>query len=118
MRWVFMSAFGLSLLLSTHADAQLPSGTRAEELNSEIDQADEALNATYQFLMRQMKPSDQARLRTAELAWIKFRDADCAYGWWDTRDCRIQRTDEREKQLRASHFRNAQGKPIRFPPAH
>lgn len=117
MRWVLMTAFGLSLLVATQADAQVPSGTRAAELDAEIAQADQALNATYQVLMRQLTPSDQAGLRAAERAWVKFRDADCAYGWRDTRDCRIQRTDEREKQLRASNLRDAQGKPIRFPPA-
>lgn len=43
-------------------------------------EADANLNNYYSQVVNVLhaRPSDLARLRTAELAWIKFRDADCA----------------------------------------
>lgn len=44
----------------------------------EYRKADAELNRVYQQLMRASGGSD-ARLKTAQLAWIKFRDAECDY---------------------------------------
>jgi uncharacterized protein YecT (DUF1311 family) len=115
VRRLLVATFGLSILVATDAGAQLPTATRAETLSSESAQADKELNRIYQALMRRLSPSDQAGLRIAEQTWLKFREADCKYGWWDARDCYIQRTIEREKQLRASSFRDAQGKSFELP---
>jgi hypothetical protein len=115
VRRVLVATFGLSILVATGAGAQPPKATRAETLNFESAQTDKDLNATYQALMSQLSPSDQAGLRTAERTWLKFREADCKYGWSDLRDCYIQRTYEREKQLRASWFLDAQGKAFKLP---
>jgi len=117
VRWLLSTTLGLSLISATSAAAQPPSGTRADELALEIEQTNRDLNATYQNLMRQLKLADQVKLRVAQRAWLKFRDADCAYGWWDLRDCLIARTSERAEQLRDSHFQGADGKPIKVPPA-
>lgn len=40
---------------------------------------DKRLNAAYQKLMVQQPPEQQQRLRTAERAWVQFRDANCDY---------------------------------------
>jgi len=112
---VLAATIGLTILIATDAAAQLPRATRAETLASESEQTDKDLNATYQALISQLRPSDQAGLRAAERTWLKFRQADCKYGWWDSRVCYIQRTYEREKQLRASSFRDAQGRSLKLP---
>ena len=82
--------------------------------NAELAFGDKRLNSTYTTLIRQLAPSDQDRLRTAQRAWIQFRNADCAFGWPDPRDCLIQRTDEREKQLRDSVYFDRSGKLIKL----
>lgn len=41
-------------------------------------QADAELNRVYQELMRAAGAADQ-KLKTAQLAWLKFRDAECDY---------------------------------------
>ncbi|ESQ76432.1 lysozyme inhibitor LprI family protein [Asticcacaulis sp. AC402] len=83
--------------------------------DAELAHSNETLNATYQALIRQLSPEDQAALRKAQRAWIAFRDADCEVGWADTRDCLITRTDEREQQLRDSFYWGPGGKPVEFP---
>jgi len=84
--------------------------------NAELASGNKRLNATYETLIRQLRGPDQAALRTAQREWIKFRDADCAFGWPDPRDCLIQRTDERERQLRDSVYFGVAGKLIKLPP--
>ncbi len=42
-------------------------------------QADAELNKVYQQVLRQEDKDGQARLKTAQLAWIKFRDTECEY---------------------------------------
>ncbi len=42
-------------------------------------QADAELNNVYQQVLRQENRDGQARLKTAQLAWLKFRDAECEY---------------------------------------
>lgn len=41
--------------------------------------ADSLLNVRYQTLVRTMPATQLQRLRTAQRAWIRFRDAECAY---------------------------------------
>lgn len=82
---------------------------------AELAFGDRRLNATYENLIRQLTPADEAALRSAQRAWLKFRDADCAFGWPDHRDCLIRRTEEREKQLRNSIYFDGSGKLIKLP---
>lgn len=37
---------------------------------------DRHLNKTYTDLMRRLKPSQQAALKTAQLAWLRYRDSE------------------------------------------
>ena len=41
--------------------------------------ADQRLNKAYQDLLRYLDDAETAKLRTAQRAWIAFRDADCAF---------------------------------------
>ena len=43
------------------------------------DKADAELNKVYRELMKDAGATERAKLRTAQLAWIKFRDAHCDY---------------------------------------
>jgi len=96
--------------------ATLPAAAMAQDTRDvELAAADQQLNTTYHTLVRQLSLPDQAALRAAQQAWIVFRDADCAIGFADRRDCLMQRTDEREKQLRASVYFDKRGELIRWP---
>ena len=43
------------------------------------DKADAELNKVYRELMKDMGATERTKLRAAQLAWIKFRDAQCDY---------------------------------------
>lgn len=45
----------------------------------ELARADSALNANYQALVRTLEPHRVEALREAQRAWIRFRDAECAF---------------------------------------
>ncbi|MGE0884849.1 MAG: lysozyme inhibitor LprI family protein [Blastocatellales bacterium] len=43
----------------------------------EYRKADAELNKVYQQVMAKLTPEHKAKLKTAQLAWIQFRDAHC-----------------------------------------
>ena len=43
------------------------------------DKADAELNKVYRELIKDTGTTERAKLRTAQLAWIKFRDTQCDY---------------------------------------
>ena len=45
----------------------------------EYQAADKKLNSAYQALKSKLDKQQQKRITNAQLAWIKFRDATCAY---------------------------------------
>jgi uncharacterized protein YecT (DUF1311 family) len=55
------------------------SQTQAEmtqRANDDADRADKALNATYKELMALLDDEGKEKLKTAQRAWLKFRDAE------------------------------------------
>jgi uncharacterized protein YecT (DUF1311 family) len=44
-----------------------------------LNQANAALNTTYQALMKKIDAPNQARLRDAQRAWVAFRDKECNF---------------------------------------
>ena len=102
MRWALVAICCAVASLATPVCAQ-------DTRDAELATADTGLNEAYQAVIRQLSPVDQVALRKAQRAWIAFRDADCAFGLEDHRDCLIQRTDERERQLRETVYLDARG---------
>ena len=45
----------------------------------EYKAADAQLNAAYREFNSKLNPEETAQLKTAQLAWIKFRDANCEF---------------------------------------
>ena len=60
-----------------------PGARTQQELNQcasrAFQKADAELNKLYQQLMKDAGAAEKAKLRAAQLAWIKFRDAHCEY---------------------------------------
>ena len=47
--------------------------------NSRFERADQKMNAAYQDVMSRLDEPGRAKLRRAQQAWIKFRDAEAAF---------------------------------------
>jgi uncharacterized protein YecT (DUF1311 family) len=60
-----------------------PNATTQFDMNEcagrEYKKADAELNKVYQQLLRSSEPEEQPKLKAAQLAWLKFRDAQCDY---------------------------------------
>ena len=46
---------------------------------SAVQVADQRLNRSYEAVMCHLEPDDREKLKSAERAWIAFRDSDCAF---------------------------------------
>lgn len=46
---------------------------------NEYKKADAALNKTYQELAAMLDEAEKAQLKTAETAWLKYRDTNCEF---------------------------------------
>lgn len=75
-----------------------------------FQQADAELNKLYQQLLKDAGAAERAKLRAAQLAWLKFRDAHCEYEAFGNTGgsiypmvygfCRAEVTGERARQFR------------------
>ena len=75
-----------------------------------FQKADAELNKLYQQLMKDAGAGEKARLRAAQVAWLKFRDAHCEYEAFGNTGgsiypmvhsfCLAEVTEERAKQFR------------------
>lgn len=85
---------------------------------SELAVRDQTLNAAYQQVVTALPPERRLGLRTAQRAWLGFRDAECAFrrsadeGGTDAvliaNTCRLDlttaRTEDLRKALRVAQF--------------
>lgn len=64
-----------------------------------FEAADQELNGVYQDLQGYLTPEEQELLTDAQLEWISYRDAHCAFDGGDTNACLAQVTETRVRQL-------------------
>lgn len=77
MKTVLSLALGLLLLgAPTGAAFAQTQQEMNQQADAEFQKADKALNAVYQKLIKKVTPEVKERLIDAQLAWIKFRDAE------------------------------------------
>jgi uncharacterized protein YecT (DUF1311 family) len=50
-----------------------------QQVSAALHDADRQLNAAYTKLRARLGPESRARLQSAEEAWIRFRDQECAF---------------------------------------
>jgi uncharacterized protein YecT (DUF1311 family) len=77
----------------------------------QFDAADKALNATYAKLMKSISPAGQTSLRSAQRAWLAYRDKQCAFNVLARADasvypmvmaiCRTALTNQQNNELKA-----------------
>lgn len=79
------------------------SGGIPQPIGSSYSQVDRKLNEVYQNFLSQLNPASQNKLQTAELAWIEFRDANCAFEANQINNgenlCKIRMTEQRTEEL-------------------
>jgi uncharacterized protein YecT (DUF1311 family) len=98
-------AFSL-LLAASSANADVGGDTR----DAELKQFDKELNAVYSKIMQRLDPKAQQKLKAAQRAWLQMRDLDCEWAYRDKRDCFIDRTVNRTKELTDTYFAAKDGK--------
>lgn len=65
-----------------------------------FEAADQELNAVYQDLRSYLSPEDKALLTDAQLAWLEYRDAHCAFETGSLNVCLAQVTETQVQQLK------------------
>ncbi|MEO1094695.1 MAG: lysozyme inhibitor LprI family protein [Cyanobacteria bacterium J06638_28] len=65
-----------------------------------FEAADQELNAVYQDLQSYLSPADQDLLIDAQLAWLEYRDAHCAFETGDLNTCLAQVTETQVQELK------------------
>ena len=80
----------LALSLVAFSTAGQALGQSQMELNqqsyNDYQKADKQLNATYTALMAKISAAGKARLREAQISWLRFRDQECAFETMGTED--------------------------------
>jgi uncharacterized protein YecT (DUF1311 family) len=73
----------LAFVIVAFAAAHPAFGQTQMELNQQssddYQKADKRLNATYTALMAKISAAGKARLREAQISWLRFRDQECAF---------------------------------------
>ena len=82
-----------------------------EQAGAEFHKVDSELNTLYRTLMAKVSAPGKAQLRTAQQAWLKFRDAECEFETAGTAGgsirpmevglCLTSLTQQRNEQLKA-----------------
>ena len=84
-----LSIFALLVVTCSYAAAQKQKPKPCEDAMTQTDmnicwgneykKADAALNRTYQELAAMLDEGEKAQLKTAETAWLKYRDTNCDF---------------------------------------
>ena len=114
--------FYMKIMLIACASLLLMPGTvlaagKDDTRPAEFKHYDNRLNKTYQTIISNIRKTDKDKLRNAQRAWIKMRDLDCR--WASTAeplDCMIDRTMNRERELRSSYFWEEDGSYTKLEP--
>lgn len=84
--------------LETYQYGEIP-----QPISSSYSQVDRKLNEVYQNFRSQLNPASKNKLRTAELAWIEFRDLNCEFEAIQAANgenlCKIRMTEQRTEEL-------------------
>lgn len=79
-----MRSMSIPVLLAAACAVAVPAFAQSQgEMNAQADArskaADRALNVQYQSTMAALTPATRTRLRSAQRAWISFRDLECKF---------------------------------------
>ncbi len=115
IRWVaallpLCVAASIPLTANTQTNAEM-----TEAAGKQYAKADKAMNAAYKKLMGKLDAKQKAKLKAAQIAWLKFRDADASFRSLASNDeissgypleyaTRLQEiTEQRTKELNAAY---------------
>ena len=102
--------FAASLPLTANAQTQTEMNITAGKT---YDKADKTMTVAYKKLMGKLDAKGKARLKKAQIAWIKFRDAEAEFRSSESEggsmhpmvesDCLTEITNQRTKELNAAY---------------
>ena len=77
--FIFLSviAFAKTLEMKTEYDQMASPAEYRDKLNIEYLEKDKILNDVYKKVINNLDKIERLNLKKAQVAWIKFRDADC-----------------------------------------
>jgi hypothetical protein len=78
--------------------------------DAELKHFDKELNVVYLKIIQRLDAKRQQKLKAAQRAWLLLRDLDCEWAYRDKRDCLIDRTFNRTKELTDTDFEAKDGK--------
>lgn len=88
--------FGCLEQLTRDRTAELQQNTNS---TLSYEAADQELNNVYQSLQDSLNATEQEQLTDAQLAWLDYRDAHCAFESSDTNACLAEVTESQVEQL-------------------
>ena len=113
IRWVaalLPLCVAASIPLIANAQTQMEMNITA---GKNFDKADKTMIAAYKKLMSKLDAKGKARLKKAQIAWIKFRDAEAEFRSsqseggsmhpMEESDCLTEITNQRTKELNAAY---------------
>lgn len=71
---VGLVAMGIALPVLAQSQMELN-----QQAGAEFEKADQRLNTVYRALMAKIPSDHGAKLREAQLTWLRFRDQECAF---------------------------------------
>ncbi len=92
-----MVYFGCLTQLTKNRTGALEQTTRA---SMSYEAADQELNSVYQDLQSYLSPADKELLTDAQLAWLDYRDAHCAFETEDLNTCLAKVTETQVNELK------------------
>jgi uncharacterized protein YecT (DUF1311 family) len=79
MRLRTVIALAAVILLPTQQGVAQTQTELNQQSYAEYQKADAQLNAVYKGLMAKISDAGKARLREAQISWLRFRDQECAF---------------------------------------
>lgn len=77
-----VACIGSNAMAADCMDTAMTQGDMTACAGAKAADADKQLNAAYKDILRYVQGAERAKLVAAQRAWLKFRDADCAF-WGD-----------------------------------
>lgn len=82
---LILLSFGGAAVLGAESDKIETQGDMNEIAKQEFDKTDKELNELYNIIVKYLDDENNKRLKSAEKAWIKYRDAHCDAATFDSK---------------------------------
>lgn len=88
----------------------MPYARAQDTRDAEVAAAWQDLESVYRRVSSRLTVEQRRELDSAQRAWAQMRDADCRWAYIDRRDCVLERTMARTRQLSETPFHHSNGR--------